>query len=1189
MKLFKLWAFLIFFTTLFLLSTSHAQAALPANFQRNLIVGSGLNGVTAFEFAPDGRIFILQRTGEIYIYKNGQLLTQPFAVLPSINSGDRGLIGIAFDPDFNSNHYVYFYYTGLDKLNRLVRFNASGDVGTDGPFILYQTTFPSEQLHVGGSIRFGPDGKLYFAVGDNGYHNNAQDLTNPHGKILRINKDGSIPLDNPFVGQTGKLPEIWAYGFRNPWRFQFDSVTGRLYVADVGEATWEEIDLIVKGGNYGWPICEGPCMNSQFINSIYTYNHDNLSAAVTIGPIYNDTMFPSSYQGNLFFADYARGFIKNMSLNADGTMNTVSDFDLGAGSVTDLKVSPIDGSLWYVTYYPGALYQITYSTGNHYPVPNASVDNNKGVSPFTVQFSSNGTTDPDNDPLTYNWNFGDGTSSTDPNPTKTYTSNGIFTVQLKVSDGTLTSSAVPLIIQVGIPPNLTIGQPTDGSKYNAGDSIHYTASAVDGAGLDIDDGHLCTTVVFHHNTHIHPFYGPVCGRTGDFVTPTTGEPASNTWFEIKVTATDTSGLSTTKSVNIYPNIANVTIDSVPQGAQLFLDGQPITTPYTFTGVVGFLREVGSTAIVVANGKYYTVDYWSDGSTSTRHFIATQSTDTTYTAYLNSSTPWKGEYFDNKTLSGTPKLTRDDIGIDFAWNDGSPDPSIPLDNFSVRWTKTQKFLYGRYKFVTATDDGVRLYIDGNLVIDKWIDEGTTQYEYTTDLSAGNHDIKMEYYENSGGAIARLSWDLTPDQPTPSVTATPTPTSTPTPTNTPTPTATPTPEANGYSAEYFNNTTLSGTPVLTRTDPAIDFVWDGGSPDPLIYNDQFSVRWTRTVNLATGTYRFTTTADDGVRIKVDGNLVIDKWIDQPSTTYINDISLTNGNHTIVMEYYENYGGAVAKMSYQQVSDPTPTPTSTPTPTPTPSTDTVYNAEYFDNKTLSGTPKITRQDQTIDFAWNDGSPDPLIPVDQFSARWTKTTYFEAGTYNFTTTADDGVRVKLDGVTIIDAWFDQGSTTYSLDKVIAEGNHTVVVEYYENYGGAIEKFSYTKIADVPAPSNVFKGEYFDNISLTGKPVLTRDDQFINFVWNDGSPDVLVPNDNFSVRWTKTQNYQNAGTYKFTIKADDGIRFWIDNQLLVDDWTDHAMKVYTPTANLTAGNHTLKIEYYEHFGGAVAILSQDN
>jgi len=200
---------------------SVTQAAPPTDFQSTPLITSGLDGPSGFEIAPDGRIFILERTGTVKIYKNGQLLPEPFADLPSVAAGDRGLIGVAFDPDFERNCYVYFYYTSVaDLLNYLVRFSACGDVGTDGPVEIYKTNSPSQELHVGGSIRFGADGKMYFAVGDNGYPPNAQNLSNPHGKILRINKDGTVPADNPFYGQSGVLGEIWAYGLRNPYADQ---------------------------------------------------------------------------------------------------------------------------------------------------------------------------------------------------------------------------------------------------------------------------------------------------------------------------------------------------------------------------------------------------------------------------------------------------------------------------------------------------------------------------------------------------------------------------------------------------------------------------------------------------------------------------------------------------------------------------------------------------------------------------------------------------------------------------------------------------------------------------------------------------------------------------------------------------------------------------------------------------------
>jgi glucose/arabinose dehydrogenase len=637
----KIIGFILSLIIFLLLSPAYAgtvHAAPPKDFQTTQIIGTGLSGPSGFEFAPDGRVFIIQRTGEIKIYKNGQLLSQNFAVLQSIASGDRGLIGIAFDPQFTTNHYVYFYYTGLDKLNRLVRFDATTDVGTNS-YVLYQTAFPSEQLHVGGTIRFGPDGKLYFAVGDNGYSPNAQDLSNPHGKILRINKDGSIPTDNPFYGVPGALPEIWAYGMRNPWRFQFDSTTGRLYVGDVGADSWEELNLVVKGGNYGWPNCEGLCVptNSRYIDPLYTYPHELngqfQSSAVTMGPVYHANMFPPAYENRLFYGDYARGIIRTVTLDANGNSAGTTDFDMQAGSVVDLKVAS-DGSMYYITYYPGAMYRITYNTANHIPVANASADNLKGASsPFTVNFSSNGTYDPDNDKLSYEWNFGDGTLSPLPNPSKTYTRDGAYTVQLTVSDGVNTAQARPLVIQIGCAPKVTIGSPKDNSNYKSGDSITVNASAIDCAGFDINDAALSTTVKLHHTTHIHPFLDNLRGRSNTFTIPTDGEPSPDTWFEIDVTATDTNGLATTAVTNIYPIKSTMTFATVPTGLQILIDGIPANTTQAIQGVVGFKRELNvSSSPQQIGGKYYVFDHWSDNGAQ-RHVIATPATDTTYTAYF----------------------------------------------------------------------------------------------------------------------------------------------------------------------------------------------------------------------------------------------------------------------------------------------------------------------------------------------------------------------------------------------------------------------------------------------------------------------------------------------------------------------------------------------------------------------------
>lgn len=245
-------------------------------------------------------------------------------------------------------------------------------------------------------------------------------------------------------------------------------------------------------------------------------------------------------------------------------------------------------------------------------------------------------------------------------------------------------------------------------------------------------------------------------------------------------------------------------------------------------------------------------------------------------------------------------------------------------------------------------------------------------------------------------------------------------------------------------YYNNMTLSGTPVLTRLDTTINFAWGNGSPDPgRIRAENFSVRWMKSTYLSTGQYRFTVTADDGVRLYLDGTLIINKWNDQGATTYNAIKWITAGTHVIKMEYYEHSGIATAKLSWQLASG-----------------NGGYVGVYYDNMTLSGVPTQMRIDPAVNLAWGYGSPDPTIPADHFSARWIRNVSLPAGMYKFTVTADDGIRVFVDGAPIIDHWRDQPPTTYSRTIWLAQGTHSMIIEYYEHGGIATAKFSFQRIS---------------------------------------------------------------------------------------------------------------------------------
>src|SRR5215211_7200772 len=213
-------------------------ATLPAGFTETAI--SGLSNPTAMEIASDGRIFVCQQGGALRVIKNGALLSTPFLTVSVDSSGERGLLGIAFDPSFATNNFIYIYYTvsTSPRHNRVSRFTGNGDVAVAGSetIILELDNLSGATNHNGGAIHFGPDGKLYIAVGENATPSNAQTLSNMLGKILRINKDGTIPGDNPFFNvASGANRSIWTLGLRNPFTFAFQPGTGRLFINDVGQ------------------------------------------------------------------------------------------------------------------------------------------------------------------------------------------------------------------------------------------------------------------------------------------------------------------------------------------------------------------------------------------------------------------------------------------------------------------------------------------------------------------------------------------------------------------------------------------------------------------------------------------------------------------------------------------------------------------------------------------------------------------------------------------------------------------------------------------------------------------------------------------------------------------------------------------------------------------------------------------
>ena len=491
--------------------------------------------------------------------------------------------------------------------------------------------------------------------------------------------------------------------------------------------------------------------------------------------------------------------------------------------------------------------------------------------------------------------------------------------------------------------------------------------------------------------------------------------------------------------------------------------------------------------------------------------------------------WRGEYYAGE-LIGLPALVRNDKAINFDWGYGAPVVGLPADRFSVRWTRQMQFSGGLYRFYALVDDGMRLYVDGQVVIDAWRDGSKREVFADVKLPAGAHTLRVEYYERSGTAVAALWWERLATYP-------------------------------DWKGEYWPNRDLSSSPVLVRNDLAIDFDWGKGSPAAAIPGDRFSARWTREATFEKGTYRFYALVDDGMRLWVDGDLAIDAWSDHDAQWLTTDYALVKGARTITVEYYERIGNARIQVWWEKVDAPAYPD---------------WKGAYWPNRDLDGEAALVRNDQAIDFDWGSGSASPGLPADGFSARWTGRATFEGVTYRFHALVDDGVRVWVDDRLVIDAWYDHGVHEVTGDIAIVRGWHPIRVEYYERGGDARIHVWWEALA--PSYPD-WKGEYWPNRDGSGAPALVRNDRAVDFDWKTHAPAVGLPRDGFSARWSRTQTFQ-PGVYRFFAWADDSIRVYVDGSLIVNEWHGAEDEVYVADVVL-GGSHLLVVEYAEHVAEA--------
>ncbi|MEM7308224.1 MAG: PQQ-dependent sugar dehydrogenase [Planctomycetota bacterium] len=335
---------------------------LPYGFHRERRL-TGLIEPTCLQALPDGRFLIAERAGKVLLY-DGSSTTTVLQVTADLSTIEYGIVGLELDPGFLGNGWFYLHYTTTELRDRVSRFTFAGDaVDPASEFIVWENADLGPG-HTGGSMSFGPDGKIYIPTGDGFFPPNSQDLTNANGKVLRLNPDGTIPPDNPGVSIPGADPAIWAWGLRNPFRSGWDLISGTYWIADVGgddAMAWEELHVGVAGANYGWPDQEGPeCVVADCTGMVapeYGYRHDDpltaptlVSGSITGGVSYYGNSFPADFHGNYIFGDYANRWMRRLRFDGAGNIVDAPVFIpiLLGGTLVELDVDPA-GALWYVT------------------------------------------------------------------------------------------------------------------------------------------------------------------------------------------------------------------------------------------------------------------------------------------------------------------------------------------------------------------------------------------------------------------------------------------------------------------------------------------------------------------------------------------------------------------------------------------------------------------------------------------------------------------------------------------------------------------------------------------------------------------------------------------------------------------------------------------------------------------------
>jgi len=996
-------------------SSARAQTFQDTDFYvENAASGASFTAPVALAFAPDGRIFVGEKSGLVYIIEDGNKLATPFIDLQwdVLDHWDRGLLGLVLDPDFANTGYVYFLYTfdwngggdeqRTDVPGRLVRYTAStadpNVANVNSRLVLLGSTYATGipacyYSHAPGALRFGSDGTLLIAAGDGASFNQvdagglypdcfgggkfpalenigayrSQWIGSYAGKILRVDRaTGNGLASNPYY--TGNVADIqskvWAYGLRNPYRFGVrpngstnpaDGDPGSLYVGDVGWNLYEEINVSRAGGgeNFGWTCREGPSVQGAYQNgpqpahhgcstigtpanpgtithpiTYWHHSNGNLSfptgttGATSIGgAFYTGTKYPATYQGRYFYGDYSAEFIKALVVDADDDYVSQSNFASSMGGIVDIGYNPNDQYLYYIDINTGSVLRIRHVDGdaNNPPIASATVAPRNGPVPLLVQFNASASSDPDGNPINFLWEFGDGQTTTQAVTSHTYASDGTYLAKLTVRDSFGVPATLTFTITAGnAPPNGTIVYPINGSTYSVGEMVVLWGEAT-------DDETPPGSLTFHwevtqvHNLHDHPDFFQGDGTPLYFDVVEHGLPNEVNLLRVELHVSDGSLTDTT---TVYVALARAgETDITPSGTPIAFITAPTGSGNPSLSVIhdGVFPMTGST------NPLQQYDTYNGGGPRALDWIGYSFASTRYFSkfvFQEGMQSAAGGWFENigvEILDSGTWLPVENLQVipPYRGNDG-----IHYDMYTLTFTAQA----GTAIRVVGPPGGTQNFISvGELRVFE-----IPRAEFSADVRSGAPPLAVQFTDlsNVAGATAwlwRFGDGSTNSLQNPShVYSVPGPHSVNLTVTGPNGiyfeeksdyifVGTP-----GVTGEYFNNIDLTA-PVLTRVDPNVDFDWNTGSPHASVGPETFSVRWNAWVRPRhTELYTFHTITDDGVRLWIDGQLVIDQWILQPTTEWTGTIPLiAERMYEVRMEYFENTDRASAILRWSSAS--------------------------------------------------------------------------------------------------------------------------------------------------------------------------------------------------------------------------------------------------------------------------------